>query len=172
MILSGLGILGAVKEGKVYIDNFDETKLNPNSYNLTLNEKLLVYKNFPLDMKKENETDVIIIPEEGLLLEPGRLYLGVTNERTSTDDFVPLLEGRSSIARLGIKIHITAGFGDNGFNGKWTLEIEVTHPVRIYPDVEIAQIYYHTLSGDTSIKYDGKYQGATDVIASRLHKDF
>ncbi len=96
-------------------------------------------------MKEKNPTAQLVIPKEGLLLQPGRVYLARTVERTFTDKYVPMLEGRSSVGRLGISVHVTAGFGDIGFNGHWTLEITVEQPTVIYPDVEICQIYYHTI---------------------------
>ena len=114
MILSGLEI--QKKMGKeIIIDPFDPRKVNPNSYNLTLHNELLVYDNQELDMKRENTAHRIRIPEEGLLLQPGKLYLGRTAEYTRTEGYVPMLEGRSSVGRLGLFIHVTAGFGDVGF---------------------------------------------------------
>lgn len=122
MILSGKEILKNIGSN-IIIEPFDEEKINPNSYNLSLHNELLVYENDILDMKTPNPTKVIKIPEDGLLLEPGKLYLGRTNEFTSTSKYVPMLEGRSSTGRLGLFIHVTAGFGDIGFSGYWTLEI-------------------------------------------------
>lgn len=179
MILGGQTIIDEIKAGNIEIDPFDPNKINPNSYNLTLHNKLLVYKSSRsirrcgvLDMKEVNETEEIIIPEDGLILRPGIVYLGRTVERTFTDKYVPMLEGRSSIGRLGMMIHVTAGFGDVGFNGTWTLEIVATQPIRIYPNVEICQIYYHTVT-DTSIKYNSsKYHHQMDVTPSKLYKDF
>lgn len=123
-------------------------------------------------MKKPNETKEIIISEEGFKLEPNQLYLGRTLEYTSTKKFVPMIEGRSSIGRLGIFIHITAGFGDVGFSGYWTLEIFCIKPIIIYPNVEIAQLYYHTIDGDYEEYNSGKYQNNTDIQPSMLYKDF
>ena len=99
-------------------------------------------------MKKPNEVEEIIIPETGYQLKPNELYLGRTLEYTNTKKYVPMIEGRSSIGRLGIFIHITAGFGDVGFAGYWTLEIFCIKPIIIYPNVEIAQLYYHTIDGE------------------------
>ena len=178
-MLSGLKIKEEVEKGNIVIENFDSSKkengksrLNPNSYNLTLNSKLLVYEEKILDMKKNNKTKELIIPEEGLVLEPGKLYLGQTSEFTSTDKYIPALSGRSSIGRLGIAIHITAGFGDVGFNGKWTLEISCIQPVRIYPNTEICQIYYHTIEGEYELYSSEKYQNQEGVMASKMYKDF
>ena len=172
MILSGKEIKANVDQGKIVITPFNENQLNPNSYNLTLHNELLIYKDNVLDMKKKNEVERIIIPEEGLVLEPGKVYLGRTVERTYTKHFVPMLEGRSSIGRLGIAIHETAGFGDIGFNGFWTLEISCIQPVRIYPFVEICQIYYHTIQGEYEEYNSGKYQNNNDIQPSMLYKEF
>lgn len=171
MILSGKEIKR--KLGKdIVIEPFNNTQLNPNSYNLKLHNELMVYENDILDMKTENRTKRIIIPEEGLVLEPGKLYLGRTVEYTRTDRYVPMLEGRSSIGRLGLFIHVTAGFGDVGFSGYWTLEIFCVQPIKIYPNVEVCQIYYHSIEGEYNKYSSGKYQDNRGVQPSLLYKDF
>ena len=157
---------------EIIITPFDEKRINPNSYNLSLADELLVYEKEALDMKKPNPTKRIVIPEEGLLPEPNRLYLGRTNEFTKTDRYVPMLEGRSSTGRLGLFIHVTAGFGDIGFAGYWTLEIFCVQPVRIYPNVEICQIYYHDIDGEYDLYSSGKYQNNSGIQASLMYKDF
>ena len=139
MILSGKEIEKRLNK-TIFIDPYNSKQLNPNSYNLKLHNKLLIYDNYELDMKLENTAHEITIPEEGLLLEPNKLYLGRTLEYTRTEGLVPMLEGRSSVGRLGMFIHVTAGFGDVGFSGFWTLEISCIQPIRIYPDIEICQI--------------------------------
>jgi dCTP deaminase len=137
-----------------------------------LHEELLVYENPILDMKVENKTSRITIPKSGLVLEPNKLYLGRTVEYTKTHNYVPMLEGRSSIGRLGMFIHVTAGFGDVGFEGYWTLEIFVVQPLIIYPDIEICQIYYHAIEGDFETYTSGKYQKNDGIQPSYLFKDF
>lgn len=171
MILSGLEIKSRLNKD-IFIEPFNEKQLNPNSYNLRLAPDLMVYKNDVLDMKTPNDVEELTIPEEGLLLEPGKLYLGRTVEHTRADAHVPMLEGRSSIGRLGLFIHVTAGFGDVGFNGFWTLEIFCVQPIRIYADVEICQIYYHSLEGEYEKYTSGKYQNNTSIQPSLLYKDF
>ncbi len=171
MILSGKEILKHIGND-IIIEPFDERKINPNSYNLSLANELLVYDNDILDMKKPNPATRLIIPEEGLLLEPNKLYLGRTNEYTSTGKYVPMLEGRSSTGRLGLFIHITAGFGDIGFSGYWTLEIFCVQPIIIYPNVEICQIYYHDIGGDYDLYKSGKYQNNTGIQPSLMYQDF
>ena len=115
-------------------------------------------------MKKPLATEKIIIPEEGLTLKTNKLYLGRTVEYTKTRNLVPMLEGRSSIGRLGLFVHVTAGFGDVGFEGYWTLEIFCVQPVKIYPNVEICQIYYHSVEGDHETYTSGKYQKNKEMM--------
>lgn len=171
MILSGKEI-ALHMGGDIVIEPFDPQRLNPNSYNLSLHNQLLVYEDRLLDMKTPNPTRELTIPPEGLVLEPDKLYLGRTNEFTKTERFVPMLEGRSSVGRLGLFIHVTAGFGDVGFAGYWTLEIFCVQPIRIYPNVEICQIYYHDIKGDYDLYSSGKYQNNTGIQPSLLYKDF
>lgn len=171
MILSGLEIKQRLNKD-IIIEPFNENAINPNSYNLKLHNELLVYENDVLDMKKENKAKLITIPEEGLLLTPGKLYLGRTNEHTETKNLVPMLEGRSSIGRLGLFIHVTAGFGDIGFKGYWTLEIHCVQPIIIYPFIEVCQIYYHSIEGEYTEYTSGKYQNNCGIQPSMLYKDF
>lgn len=171
MILSGKEIQRHMGKD-IVIQPFDPKRLNPNSYNLSLHNELLVYENRLLDMKLPNPVKTLTIPESGLVLEPDKLYLGRTNEFTQTDRFVPMLEGRSSVGRLGLFIHVTAGFGDVGFAGYWTLEIFCVQPIRIYPNVEICQIYYHDIQGEYDLYQSGKYQNNTGIQPSLLYRDF
>lgn len=170
MILTGLEIekrLGT----DIKIDPYDPKKLNPNSYNLTLHDELIVYKDNILDMAIDNQYKTVKIPSDGLLLVPGVLYLGRTVERTETINLVPMLEGRSSMGRLGLSVHVTAGFGDIGFKGYWTLEIHCIQPVIIYPFIEICQIYYHTIYGNHIPYVNGKYQNNKGIQTSQIFKE-
>lgn len=169
MILSGKEIKRKLGTD-IIIRPFYDAQLGPNSYNLRLHNELMVYKDSVLDMKKKHETESIIISESGFVLQPGKLYLARTVEYTATNHLVPMLEGRSSIGRLGLFIHITAGFGDVGFAGYWTLEMFCAQPVKIYPNVEICQIFYHTIEGDF-VPYTSKYQHNTGIQASMLYKE-
>ncbi len=170
-MISGKEIKKQIEEGNIVIKPFVESRLNPNSYNITLNNELVVYDEKVLDMKKSNRTKKIIIPEEGLVLKPNKLYLGRTNEYTETKNFVPCIDGRSSIGRLGLFIHVTAGFGDVGFKGTWTLEIQCVQPIRIYPNVEIGQLYYEQIQGEQTY-YKGKYLNQVDATPSKMNIDF
>lgn len=171
-ILSGRKMTDEIRAGRIVISDFDSRRVNPNSYNLHLADELLIYRDDVLDMKKENRFSIMKIPETGMELVPGTLYLGRTMEHTSTDYYVPLLDGRSSVGRLGVSVHATAGFGDIGFSGFWTLEIFCVQPVRIYPGVEICQIYYHTIVGDYDKYTSGKYQHNSGVQPSLMFRDF
>ena len=170
MILSGHEIRRQLGRN-IVIDPFDEERLNPNSYNLTLHDELLTYEELVLDMRKANRVRRIMIPPEGLVLTPNQLYLGRTAERTETHNLVPMIEGRSSIGRLGLFVHVTAGFGDVGFCGYWTLEMFAVQPVRIYAGVSICQIFYHQLAGDVTEYASDKYQNNKDIQPSLLFKE-
>ena len=171
MILSGKEIESRIDKD-IIIEPFDKKRINPNSYNLSLHNELLIYKDSTLDMKKDNEVKKLTIPSDGLVLETNRLYLGRTVEYTETKNLVPMLEGRSSIGRLGLFVHVTAGFGDVGFKGFWTLEIFCIQPVKIYPSVEICQVYYHTVEGEIKNYSSQKYQNNRGIQSSLLFKDF
>lgn len=178
---------------RIIIDPFDEAQLNPNSYNVRIGEELGVYVptnvegvekltqqcfamgarllGAQLDCRKDNPLVYLKMSEAGVLLYPGKLYLGATVERTETPYHIPVIDGRSSLARLGVKVHVTGGFGDIGFKGHWTLEIEVTEPVRIYPFMQFAQIGFHVPVGKIDRLYDGKYQGHRRPTSSRIYKE-
>ena len=170
MILSGEEIQANLGDN-IEISPFDPANINPNSYNLTLHEEILTYEEVVLDMKKSNRFRRMSIPESGMVLEPNRLYLGRTVERTETHNLVPMIEGRSSIGRLGLFVHVTAGFGDVGFCGYWTLEMFAVQPVRIYPGIPICQIFYHSLVGDVSEYDSDKYQHNCDIQPSLLYRE-
>lgn len=171
MILSGREIIAEQGRG-LEIQPFSLSQVNPNSYNLKLHNELLVYDEDLLDMKKSNSFHFVQIPNEGLVLKPGKLYLGRTVEYTKTSKFIPMLEGRSSIGRLGLCIHITAGFGDIGFNGYWTLELFCVQPIKIYPFIDICQIYYHTICGEYDLYASNKYNNNKSIQPSLLFRDF
>ena len=171
-MLTGNEIRIQVEAGNIVIEPFDESNIGPNSYDVRLGDQLAVYREVVLDAKAENRTRVFDIPEEGFVLMPGMLYLGKTVEFNGNPAFIPGYEGRSSLGRLGLSSHITAGFGDIGFEGNWTLEISVVQPVRIYPGMKIGQLYWHKPVGEITSKYKGKYQGQRDIQPSKLHEDW
>ena len=156
MILSDSRILEEIEKGTIIIKPYNKDKLGSNSYDVHLGKNLATYTDKVLDAKKHNKVIHFEIPEEGLVLDPQQLYLGVTIEYTETHAHVPFLEGKSSTGRLGIDIHATAGKGDIGFCGHWTLEISCKVPVRIYAGMPIGQLIYFPLEGDVITSYDKK----------------
>jgi len=173
MILSGSEIKNRKDKGDIVIVPFNESNINSNSYNITLDNKILIYDHVMLDMKINEPTTELTIPETGFILHPEKVYLAQTVEHTETYNLVPMIEGRSGVGRLGINIHVTAGFGDVGFRGKWVLELSCIHPVRIYPFIQIGQIYYHTIEGDIDpeLLYRGSYQDTGKIISSKIWKE-
>jgi dCTP deaminase len=156
MILSDKRILEEIEKKTIIIKPYNREKLGSNSYDVHLGKNLATYKEETLDAKKHNEIVHFDIPEEGFVLQPNQLYLGVTFEYTETHAHVPFLEGKSSTGRLGIDIHATAGKGDVGFCGHWTLEISCKIPVRIYAGMPIGQLIYFPVEGEVEVKYDSK----------------
>ncbi len=171
MILSGEEIhqrLGS----DIHIDPFNPEQLNPNSYNLTLHDEVLVYEEIVLDVREPNRYRRIAIPPEGLVLTPNQIYLGRTVEHTETHNLVPMICGRSSLGRLGLFVHVTAGFGDVGFRGYWTLEMFAVQPIRVYAGTQICQIFYHTLVGEIREYNSTKYQNNRDIQPSLMYREY
>ncbi len=171
MILSGDEIRERIGSD-IVLDPFNPSQLNSNSYDLLLHDELLVYEEVVLDVKQPNRFRRLHIPEEGLILTPSQLYLGRSVERTETHNLVPMLEGRSSLARLGLFVHVSSGFGDVGFCGYWTLEMFAVQPIRVYPGIRICQILYHEVSGDIQEYVSDKYQNNHDIQPSLMYKEF
>jgi len=201
-VLSGRAIQKAVREGAIFIDPFTPAQLNPVSYDLTLGEEVRVYEDVNylheevsapgtfdgrhiqpltgihpgthyLDSKKPNPTKSFKIKDEGWLLKPGVGYLMHTHERVRTDHFVPVVDGKSSIGRLFIAVHVTAGYIDPGFDGCYTLEVMALHPVKVYARQRICQVRFHTIMGEVTL-YDGHYKGDTakGAVASHSYEQF
>jgi dCTP deaminase len=156
MILSDSQILEALEAGHIKIEPFDREQLGSNSYDVHLGRDLATYREAVLDARQHNPVEELPLPDAGLVLQPGILYLGVTYEYTETYRHVPFLEGKSSIGRLGIDIHATAGKGDVGFCNHWTLEISVQMPVRVYPGMPIGQLIFFELQGEVQRPYGAK----------------
>jgi dCTP deaminase len=156
VILSDKLILEEIEKGTILIEPFIRECLGTNSYDVHLGKHLATYTGRILDAKAHNEVEHFEIPPEGLVLEPGVLYLGVTEEYTETHAHVPFLEGKSSTGRLGIDIHATAGKGDVGFCNTWTLEISVSQPVRVYGGMPIGQLIYFSVEGEIEVMYNTK----------------
>ncbi|MCB9092218.1 MAG: dCTP deaminase [Halobacteriovoraceae bacterium] len=176
MILCDGEILKFINSGEIVIEPFDKNCLGCNSYDVHLGKKLALYKDKVLDARKHNEVEYFEIPEEGYVLEPDKFYLGVTEEYTESHVHVPFLEGKSSVGRLGIDIHATAGKGDVGFCNYWTLEISVKQPVRVYPGMPIGQLIFFKVEGDVLTPYtaksSAKYTAKNDgPVESMMYKN-
>lgn len=176
MILTDKQILAEIEKGTIKIEPFDIECLGTNSYDVHLGKYLATYVDEVLDARKHNRIEIFEIPKEGYVLRPDKIYLGVTAEYTETLAHVPFLEGKSSVGRLGIDIHATAGKGDVGFCNTWTLEISVKQPVRIYAGMPIGQLIYFKIEGDVQNFYhskkNAKYNERTDKpIESMLWKN-
>lgn len=167
MILSDKQILQGINDGTIVVEPFRPSALGTNSYDVHLGKYLATYCDEILDAKKHNKINTFEIPEEGFVLEPGVLYLGITEEYTETHSTVPFLEGKSSVGRLGIDIHATAGKGDVGFCNHWTLEISVSHLVRIYKGMPIGQLIYFKVDGEIDNYYNKKQSAKYNVRSDK-----
>jgi dCTP deaminase len=156
MILTDQQILECMELGQIKVDPFRRDCMGSNSYDVHLGKTLAVYTDNVLDARKHNTIETFEIPPEGFVLEPSKFYLGVTEEYTETKAHVPFLEGKSSVGRLGIDIHATAGKGDIGFCNHWTLEISVKQPVRVYAGMPIGQLIYFKVDGELLTSYAQK----------------
>ena len=156
MILSDTRIQEEMEKGTIIIQPFNPDSLGSNSYDVRLGPWLATYNDTVLDARKHNKITYFEIPEEGYLLSKDVFYLGATLEYTETHAHVPFLEGKSSTGRLGIDIHATAGKGDVGFCGHWTLEISVKQPVRVYKGMPVGQLIYFPVEGEIAVKYNQK----------------
>lgn len=156
MILTDTQILAEMEKGTIVINPYNRDCLGTNSYDVHLGRYLANYTDNVLDAKAHNKIKTFEIPEAGIVLQPNTLYLGVTEEYTESHAHVPFLEGKSSVGRLGIDIHATAGKGDVGFCNTWTLEISVTMPVRIYAGMPVGQLIYFEVGGAIENMYNSK----------------
>lgn len=164
MILTKQKIVEALYMNTLSIRKYNPNQLGPNSYDATLSP--ILYKVVPniedyFDIALPTQYERIVIPKSGYILEPGILYLGSTMEWTSTPNHVPMYDGRSSIGRVGIRSHQTAGFGDKGFSGYWTLEIDVIMRTKIYPLMPIGQFSFHEVDQSHKL-YEGGYNNPYD----------
>jgi deoxycytidine triphosphate deaminase len=171
MILTGSEIKKQVELGRIHIVPFIEENINPNSYNFRLGKTLKIYKNLVLDSAVPNDYDEIEIPEEGFVLEPNKLYLGHTIEEMGSDLYVPTMQARSSVGRLGLYIYLNSGLGDIGFKKQWTLELQAIHPLRIYAGMKVGQMLFWKPLGKI-ILYNGKYKDSVGPQTSQIWKDF
>ena len=186
MILSDRSILEAVQDGRIIIEPFDQECLQPSSVDLHLDYRFLVFKNHTLghiDVREDlsNLTQEVSANDgDPFMLHPGEFVLGSTLERVSVpDDLVARLEGKSSLGRLGLLIHSTAGYVDPGWQGNLTLELSNVSnlPITLYHRMKIGQISFLRLTTPAENLYGSralgsKYQGQTMPTASRISKEY
>lgn len=171
MILTGPEITEECTAGRIVIEPFIPEHVNPNSYNFRLGETLRVYDEFPLDPKRPNKYREIQIPPEGFVLQPHCLYLGATCEIMGSKNYAPTFAARSSVARLGLFINLSASLGDIGFIGQWTLQLYTIHQLRVYAGMRIGQIMWWKPQGVIDL-YRGKYQGSQGPQSTLIYRDF
>ena len=186
MILSDRDIRSALEAGRIVIEPFSGDSVQPSSVDLHLDRRFRVFRNsrYPyIDVRQDQPdlTELVEIEEEQpFILHPGEFVLGSTLERVSLpDDLVARLEGKSSLGRLGLLIHSTAGYVDPGWDGNLTLELSnvANLPITLYYGMKIGQISFQQMSSPVDVAYGdarigSKYRGQRDPTASLYHRDF
>lgn len=183
MLLSDTDILEGLRNGEIVISPFRRECLGSNSYDVHLAKTVMMYDCDVFDCKEDASKHLKTwwIGDEGMLLRPGQLYLMATDEYTETHTAVPFLEGKSSLGRLGVSIHVTAGKGDVGFCNHWTMEVTVVKPTRVYAGMPIGQLIYHRVSPNVEVPYGAKAsqkyqsggpQGVPTPTGSKMHKNW
>lgn len=170
MILTGREIAREVARGRIHIDDFDDARVEPNSYGFRLGGTLLEYADDVLEPDVPPRVVRRQIGEDGVVLRPGRLYLGATAEYMGSDHYAATLYARRSTSTLGVWIQYSAPLGHCGAVIPWTLEIKVAQPVRLFAGMVIGKIAFWAMLGE-HVRYNGRYTGSTDVVASRLALD-
>ncbi|MEP3345025.1 MAG: dCTP deaminase [Litoreibacter sp.] len=170
MILTGLEINKCQIDGSIIIDPFDPEQVNPNSYDFRLGETLLRYTDDVVDPRQDNSCEVVAIPDTGLVIQRGAFFLGNTREVMGSNHYAPIIRAKSSVARLGLFVHVTADLIDIGSVNQFTLQMYATHDVRIFAGMLVGQVTFWKPQGEISL-YDGKYQGSRGPVASRSHLD-
>jgi len=170
MILTGPEIEKQVQNKRILIEPFDKNNITSNSYDISISDKIVHYTEAILDPKKKNQFTEETISQSGYELSPNKIYLVGTKEKIGSNFYVPICKGRSSTARLGMFVHITADIIDLGSFANWTLQIKVVEPMKIYPFLKLAQATFWKPIGTKSF-YNGKYQGSIGPIPSKLYLD-
>jgi len=170
VILTGHEIAKQVREGRIQIDPFHEDSISPNSYDLSLGDTIIRYTDDVLDTRRENPCETFPLSNNGLTLMPREFYLGCSKEIVGSKHFVPILHGRSSFARLGLFVHVTADLLDIGYHGNLTFQLFPAHAISVYPGDKIAQVSFWVPEGPITL-YSGKYQGSIGPVASRSYID-
>ncbi|MEU8433931.1 deoxycytidine triphosphate deaminase [Streptomyces sp. NPDC029216] len=173
MILTREAILTAVERGDIAIEPFDADRVSPNAYDWHLGDRIRVCEGEELDAAAATRVSEHVIPPEGMVLEPGVLYLGVTHERTHSERYAQMINGDRSLGALGIWVHVSAPLGHVGHSINWTLEIRVARPVRVYPGMPFGKIVFLSTAGaTTSYQHVGrKYTRTAGIDISRLYEE-
>ncbi len=175
MILSGKKIQEEVTNGNIIISPFSAKQINPNSYNYRLGDMLYEVTDAIIDPAKIVSYITHHIDEnKGFVLQPGKLYLGSTKEIIGSEKYVVSLIGRSSVGRLGLFLQITADLGHVGAIHRWTLELKVVQPLKVYPNMNIGQVSFWSVRNSNSkneIPYDGKYHLHNDPQPSKIYEE-
>jgi dCTP deaminase len=172
MILTRSAILTAVRRGDIVIDPFDPERVSPNAYDWRLGDRIRVCDG-DLDAAAARRLLEISVPPTGLVLRPGRLYLGVTHERTCSERYAQLINGDHTVGGLGIWVHVSAPLGHMGHAIHWTLEIQVARPVRVYPRMTFGKIVFVVGHGPpASYQHMGsKYTRTEGIDISHLYRE-
>ncbi|CAI2533133.1 Deoxycytidine triphosphate deaminase [Serratia ficaria] len=171
MILTGNEIHKEVRNGNIVISPFEESRITTNTYDLTLGAVLLQYTDECIDPRKPNQTKQIHIPQEGYLMKKHEFLLGHSNETLGSNRYVPIIHARSSIARLGLFVHITADLIDIGSVGQTTFQLYATRDIFLKKDMSIGQVSFWMTKGEITL-YNGKYQGSKGPAASKAYHDY
>ena len=170
MILTGEEVQRQIMDGRIIYHPFDIARLNPNSIDVTLGEKLLRYKDNLIDPRVEPEVEEIEIPSDGFVLKSQSFHLGCTQEIIGSDSFVPMVHAKSSIARAGLFVHVTADLIDIGSIGQVTFQLYATQSFRVFAGMHLGQITFWKPHGQVKL-YDGKYQRSVGPQKSMIYKD-
>ncbi|WP_275466585.1 dCTP deaminase domain-containing protein [Streptomyces noursei] len=172
MILTGPAIAAAIQAGEITIDPYDPARLSPNAYDWRLGNTLRVCDGH-LDAGTPTTFTETDIPQTGVLLEPGLLYLGITHEQTGSDTYPQLLNGDRTIGSLGIWVHVSAPLGHQGHAIRWTLEIRAAKPVRVFPGMTFGKLVFLTASGAPANyrQQHAKYAATDGIDISRLYEE-
>jgi len=171
VILSGKKIYDEHAKGRLNISPFNIDHLTTNSYDLTLGSKFIRYLDEIIDPTKINRYEEFEVGAEGIYLNKGDFLLAHSVEVVGSNHFVPIIHARSSIARLGLFVHVTADLIDIGSHGNVTFQLFSCLPVRIYPGMRIGQVSFWKPKGEIDL-YSGKYQGSIGPRVSECHRDF
>lgn len=170
-MLSGKEIEKQLELGNIKISPTTHTLINPNSINLSLNNTLAYYPEDIIDINKKNRMEKITFDENGIVLYPNQIYVGRSNEWIETDKYVPMLSGRSSLGRLGCHSFCSGGMGSLGYKGYFHTPMRPMAPIKMYPNMKHAQLYFYTPTGKIDTLYNGSMQNLNGAdLESKYYK--